>query len=81
VRSAATQPEGEMMEITYKSVSRFVVKFGRVTVLDTEGKTRVIEDDPESIDLVDKANRFNFQDIWYNREEFAKLMSEKLGEK
>ncbi len=39
------------MEITYRAVSRFVERFGKVDVIDVEGKTKMIEDDPDSVEL------------------------------
>ena len=70
------------MQITYKAVMRFVQKEGRVDVIDTEGKTKMLDDGPDSIDLVERtANKFRFNGIWYTREEFGKLLEQKLSEK
>jgi len=37
--------------MTYKDISRFVQKEGRVDVIDTEGKTKMLDDGPDSINL------------------------------
>lgn len=64
------------MEITYDAISRFVLKNGEVGVIDTTGKTRMIGNHPDCIELIEKADRFRFNGIWYSREGFAKLIAE-----
>lgn len=70
------------MEITYKTAMRLVQKEGRVDVIDTEGKTRMLDDGPESIDLVERtANKFRFNGMWYTRQEFGRLIEQRLSGK
>lgn len=70
------------MEITYRAVSRFVERYGKVDVIDAEGKTKMIEDDPDSVELVERtADKFHFNGIWYNREEFGRLVERRLLER
>ncbi len=62
------------MKVTYEAVMQFVRKHGRVDAIDISGETKKIEDDPDSIDLVEKtATRFRFDGVWYRREEFEKF--------
>jgi hypothetical protein len=63
------------VELTYETVSSFARRHGSVTILDTAGKARDLPSgDKDVFDLVERADRFRFEGIWYNRAEFEALM-------
>ena len=65
------------MPLTYERLVAFATKHGSVRILDTEGKTKILKSgDPDSFDLCEKADRFFFNDKWYGRAEFEKLVEE-----
>lgn len=67
-----------MAEITLAVLKDFVIKHGGIKIVDLTGKTRMLEPNrPDAVELAEKANRFYFQDRWYTREEFSKLLDEK----
>ncbi len=67
------------MKITYQAVTQLVLKHGRVDAIDTKGETKMIGDDPDSIELVEKtADKFRFNGVWYSRKEFGKVLDKYL---
>ena len=63
------------MKATYETVTAFARKHGTVKILDAQGKTRILPSgDPDSTELVEKADKFWFQDKWYKRGEFETLL-------
>jgi hypothetical protein len=67
------------MKITYEVVTQLVLKHGRVDAIDANGETKMIGDDPDSIELVEKtADKFRFDGVWYNRKEFEKVLDKYL---
>jgi hypothetical protein len=66
-----------MAEITIAVLRDFVIKHGNLKIVDSTGKTRILQPNmPDPFDLVEKADRFEFQGRWYPREEFSKLLDE-----
>lgn len=67
------------MDATYENVSMFVGRCGSVTILDTQGRARKLPNgEPDSHEIIEKADRFVFGDRWYSREEFESLMERSL---
>jgi hypothetical protein len=63
------------MKITPENIRKFVLAHGDVNILDTGGKTlRLRNGDPDFFDLVEKADRFQYNNRWYTRPEFEKLL-------
>jgi hypothetical protein len=72
--------EEPMGEITYERLHDFVLKRGDIRILDLTGKTTMVgPDTPDVFDLIAKANRFSFEEHWYTREDFAKLLDSALS--
>lgn len=70
------------MEITLEALSRFVREHGSVSVLDTMGQTRRLQDgEPDIWELAEKAGKFRFEGRWHERAEFEKLMDERMNQK
>ena len=64
-------------DITYERLRDFVIKRGNIKIVDLTGKTVMVgPDTPDVFDLIAKANRFWFDERWYTREGFAKLLDE-----
>lgn len=67
------------MTITYKAVTQLVLKHGPVEAIDANGVTNKIEDDLESIELVEKtAVKYKFNDVVYSRKDFEKVLEKYL---
>lgn len=63
------------MKITFETVWEFVKKNDAVTIIDTQGNTRVLKSgERDSFDLVEKADRFQFQGKWHTRSEFEGVL-------
>lgn len=66
------------MNITYENLNAFAQKHGTVSYLDAQSSTRKLTSgDPDSFDLVAKANWFLFDGKWYSRTDFERLMDER----
>jgi len=64
-------------DITYERLHDFVLRNGNIKIVDLTGNTTMVEPDtPDVFDLIAKADRFWFDDRWYSREAFAKLLDE-----
>lgn len=63
------------MTATYENLTDFVRKHGSIKVVDTRGRTRKLPcGEPDIYDVIDKADRFEFDGRWYSRSEFETLM-------
>jgi hypothetical protein len=67
------------MQIDYGILLRFVRDDGDVSVLDSQGRTRKLQSgDPDSFDLVEKADRFLFEGVWFTRAEFKRIIRQRM---
>lgn len=67
------------MEATYENLSKFVRKYGSITILDTRKRARKLPSGEADVyDIIDKADRFVCDDKWFSREEFESFMEEAL---
>ncbi len=65
------------MDATYDNLSAFVRKHGSITILDTQGRARKLPSgESDVLDVIDKADRFLFDDKWYSRTEFESFMDQ-----
>lgn len=65
----------ENMDATYENLHAFMRKRGSVVVLDTQGRARKLPNgEPDTFDVIAHADRFVFDDRWYSREDFERLM-------
>ncbi len=65
------------MTATYGHLHSFVRKNGKVKVLDTQGRARILPSGEEDIfGVIEKADRFWFRDKWYSRSDFEALMDQ-----
>lgn len=63
------------MKATYETVTKFAQKYGTVKILDTKSQTRILPSgEPDTVELVEKADQFWFEDNWYKRGDFETLM-------
>lgn len=68
---------GGNIEITYENVMRFARDNGDVTVNDSRGKSRLLQNgERDSFDLVEKTDAFLFKEKWYNRADFHKVLDD-----
>ena len=68
------------MEITLETLRRFGQEQGSVYIEDSAGITRKLRNgDADVWDLAEKANRFQYNEKWYNRADFAALMEKRLN--
>jgi hypothetical protein len=73
---------GGNMEITYENVMRFARDNGDVTVNDSRGKSRLLQNGEwDSFDLLEKADAFLFKEKWYNRIDFQKVLDDASNQK
>ena len=70
------------MEITYENVMRFARDNGEVTVNDSRGKSRLLQNgEQDNFDLIEKADAFMFKEKWYNRADFQKVLDDASSQK
>jgi hypothetical protein len=63
------------VKITYDSVAEFVRKNGNVKVIDNDGNTRILKNgQPDSFELLENANLFEYEGRQYGRAAFEKLL-------
>lgn len=58
----------------YGKLSQFVRDHGSVTVLSAGTESKLRSGDLDSIDLVEKAEKFQFGGKWYTKADFEKLI-------
>jgi hypothetical protein len=67
------------MKIDDGVLLRFVNDNGDVSVIDSEGKVRRLQSgDPDSFHFAEKADRFLFEETWYTRAEFKRLIRQRM---
>jgi hypothetical protein len=61
----------------YERLERFVAQHGKVSIVDTQGRVRILPSgDPDIFELIAKADQFLWDGLWRSRAEIEALIAQ-----